>query len=341
MARKLWTIGIGLLLVSASTVVAQAPAVVTTADGNGADATLRGHGEYQRTHNYNDDVLSIRYVPFDVTDGMQKAIWRFDLSGVDLSGKAILDANMVLTLAGKAEQNGLGEGVDRISFWALNDGYVGGANDNLDQDGPYDDLGEEWGQTEVTWDNAPGHLAGGSSASAGVIDSLTAPIGSVDMDFDQVAAGDEATVQGEDLAAALRADTNGLVTVIAAETHHNGNYLPWYNFGNHYDFASAEHASYAAPTLEMEVRWHGDTDRDGDVDLTDFGRLATAYEQPGEYTWAEGDTDFDGSVGLVDFGRLATNYGVGVPPEPESAPEPAGLALLGLGAAWLSRRKRR
>ncbi|WP_428308393.1 PEP-CTERM sorting domain-containing protein [Lacipirellula sp.] len=83
----------------------------------------------------------------------------------------------------------------------------------------------------------------------------------------------------------------------------------------------------------------GDVNRDGLVNVNDFGGLSSNYLQPGVKTWDQGDFNSDGTVNVNDFGALSSNYNSAiVPPRPISAvPEPTsiamlGVALLGLGA---------
>ena len=103
------------------------------------------------------------------------------------------------------------------------------------------------------------------------------------------------------------------------------------------------------------VRWtyQGDATLDGQVDVSDLGRLATNWQQSAD--WSGGDFNYDGFVDVTDLGALATNWqlGVGNPlgqPSFEAAlasvglghvsvPEPAGMTLLGLAAASLLRRR--
>jgi len=96
----------------------------------------------------------------------------------------------------------------------------------------------------------------------------------------------------------------------------------------------------------------GDTNLDGDVDLTDLGALAGNYGATSGKTWAQGDFNGDGDVDLGDLGALAGNYGIGVPIAPGAPlnfafdaasvglPEPATMMLLGLGAFGVIRRRR-
>ena len=75
----------------------------------------------------------------------------------------------------------------------------------------------------------------------------------------------------------------------------------------------------------------GDADLDGDVDLDDFVLLKINFGT-GD-TWGEGDFDGDGNVDLDDFVILKNNFGT------TALPEPTTLALLGVGAAALLRRR--
>jgi hypothetical protein len=95
----------------------------------------------------------------------------------------------------------------------------------------------------------------------------------------------------------------------------------------------------------------GDSDTDGDVDLSDLGNLATNYEQSPPRGWGQGDFDCDNDVDLSDLGTLATNYSGGQAQAYSEfsaltgveVPEPAGLASLALlaGAKAAFGRRRR
>jgi len=78
-----------------------------------------------------------------------------------------------------------------------------------------------------------------------------------------------------------------------------------------------------------------DPDRNGVVDLTDFGILKTNFGVG--TTWAQGDFNADGKVDLTDFGILKANFGKDSGSAPASAvPEPSSIVLGLLAAAGLT-----
>ncbi len=93
----------------------------------------------------------------------------------------------------------------------------------------------------------------------------------------------------------------------------------------------------------VKYTYYGDTNLDGQVDVTDLGKLATHWQQTA--TWSGGDFNYDGFVDVTDLGLLATNWQAGVanplgPSFPDalrevglggvSVPEPAGSVIVGL-----------
>jgi len=80
----------------------------------------------------------------------------------------------------------------------------------------------------------------------------------------------------------------------------------------------------------------GDANLDGTTDAFDFALLAAAFNGAGG--WAAGDFNLDGEVDAFDFSLLAANFNQSAAPTP--LPEPASLALLGMGAAMLRRPRR-
>ncbi|MFP4105360.1 MAG: PEP-CTERM sorting domain-containing protein [Phycisphaerae bacterium] len=95
----------------------------------------------------------------------------------------------------------------------------------------------------------------------------------------------------------------------------------------------------------------GDTDFDGDVDTDDASVLLANWQQSGG--WEDGDFDGNGVVDLDDASILLANWPDTAAGETTSlsgfeslasasvVPEPATMALLGIGAVALIRRRRR
>ncbi len=104
----------------------------------------------------------------------------------------------------------------------------------------------------------------------------------------------------------------------------------------------------------VKYTYYGDANLDGQVDISDLGALATAWQTSA--TWSQGDFDYSGFVDISDLGKLATNWqlGVGSPLGPSfdealasvglagvSVPEPAGAVSLLLGCLAAGRLRRR
>jgi hypothetical protein len=91
----------------------------------------------------------------------------------------------------------------------------------------------------------------------------------------------------------------------------------------------------------------GDTDLDGDVDLSDLGSLASHYGAQSGSRWSRGDFDLDGDTDLNDLSELAANYGAGSAQALADfqaltgVPEPTGMALFAAAGALCMTRRRR
>jgi len=84
----------------------------------------------------------------------------------------------------------------------------------------------------------------------------------------------------------------------------------------------------------------GDANCDGNVGIADLVALADHYGLTPSAQWRQGDFTDDGTVGIADLTVLADHYGQAGGRTAAAVPEPAGAALLALGAIALRRRRR-
>ncbi len=61
-------------------------------------------------------------------------------------------------------------------------------------------------------------------------------------------------------------------------------------------------------SILIKYTYYGDTDLNGNVNLTDFNRLAANFGMTGQH-WFDGDFNYDTLVNLADFNLLAGNFG--------------------------------
>jgi hypothetical protein len=102
-------------------------------------------------------------------------------------------------------------------------------------------------------------------------------------------------------------------------------------------------------TLVMYT-YGGDANLDGKINIDDYGRIDSNVGFNGTvHGWYNGDFNYDGSINIDDYGIIDSNIGIQGPPlgaaQPLAGlavvPEPASVALIGLGAAALSGARRR
>jgi fibronectin-binding autotransporter adhesin len=113
--------------------------------------------------------------------------------------------------------------------------------------------------------------------------------------------------------------------------------------------------SVDASSLFIKFTFAGDSNLDGQVDVTDLGNLATHWQTSSD--WTGGDFNYDHSVDVSDLGMLATNWqqGVGSPLAPSrleealaavglsnvAVPEPAALTIsMAIFFTWRRRSRR-
>ena len=90
--------------------------------------------------------------------------------------------------------------------------------------------------------------------------------------------------------------------------------------------------------IAADVALEGDLNGDGFVGLDDLDLILGSWNQsvtPG----SEPDPSGDGYVGLEDLDTVLNNWNAGTPPTASVVPEPATLALIGLGGLAMIRRR--
>ncbi len=141
----------------------------------------------------------------------------------------------------------------------------------------------------------------------------------------------------------------GIATSMGDATHGLG-----YADNNSLGLASFSGQVVDSTSILIKYTYFGDANLDGQVDITDLGRLATNWQTAGY--WPQGDFDYSGFIDISDLGKLATNWqlGVGSPMGPSlnealaslgfsgtNVPEPASAVLASAAMAFVPRWRRR
>ena len=84
----------------------------------------------------------------------------------------------------------------------------------------------------------------------------------------------------------------------------------------------------------------GDANGDGVTDIVDLTALAANWGTEGGATLRQGDFNGDGNVNRVDYGYVWTGWGL-IDDGGGTLPEPAGLALMGIGSLVLIHRRKK
>jgi alkaline phosphatase len=129
---------------------------------------------------------------------------------------------------------------------------------------------------------------------------------------------------------------------------HTSAHVPIYAWGANAETISGlmDNTDIFNVTLGLEPQVPGDANGDGSVDNQDSGALFAEFGLTGLPGELQADFNMDGTVNLADFSIMRWNFGFGVVPSPDaelgaSAPEPATLGMLALGAGVVMRRRRR
>jgi hypothetical protein len=195
-----------------------AQTTLTTEDGSGADAHVWKGPNGNSSYGSATDVHAQDYSAVSSLLGYI----RFDTSGI--SGTI---SNVTLKLVSSLSSGAAGK---PFYIWGLKD------SQNADN----------WGESTITYNNAPG-LDGTVTGGDGELATQDVDLSKADRLDDgtllQVAAGSTVSFSNASLLNFLNEDTDGLITlIIGAPTAANDPAFKW---------ASKEHATYTAPTLEL------------------------------------------------------------------------------------------
>jgi hypothetical protein len=202
-------------------------AIISTADGNGADTMIRQDGATLQDTNYGSDGRI--WARSSTSNNRFDAIFlRFDISDYASGSFTGPAADLSIT---KWRDTDTGE---TVNVYGLNDG-----------------VGDNWGESAITYNNAPGiDQTGAPDGANDVVSGDTTLLGTLDLTGDE---GDIFTLSNANVLTFLNSDTDGLVTFIMARDPNNNGID---------DIASKEEAALDnitgsvgdfAPTLEFEA----------------------------------------------------------------------------------------
>lgn len=199
------------LLVALTGTIAQADSMtITTADGNGADTYVNGGTQAANNYGTQDNMLAAANGNLSFC---RKWYVRFDISDIP-AGESITAATLTIT---------------NNTDWATDSTAVAGVfglnnSENADN----------WGETTLTWNTAPGNETTGSAQgfiNADTLGTINAANGN---------GGAQSSFSSQELVDFLNADTDGLVTLMFKE-----------NSGGYLRGSTKEESIADAPTLQL------------------------------------------------------------------------------------------
>lgn len=212
---------VGAVLAGALLSAQAAPTHITTAQGKGADSSIRG-GDYANRAFGNLDILRVRNTA-DLRDA-RKTYLRFDLAGLK-DAKTATGAALNLTIA-PAEGSSPAD-----KEWTFR---VFGLRDATES--------ENWNETTLSWANAPAMVP--SSSFQTTEEAL--PLGTFILKG-KGNVGETVSFSSPELLNFVKSDTNGVVTLIVSRVERNED-----NSDNVvHIFAAKEHAQLAPPSLTV------------------------------------------------------------------------------------------
>ena len=222
MKNQFRTILLSAALFAVASAAQATPTTIGTYQGRGADLNVRGGTV--AGDNHNNAWLRVRNT--SNLDGARKVYVRFDLSNLPDAAKSATAARMTLQLLAAEGDSP----ADKV--WTFD---VSGLNDGSPE--------ENWGETKVTWNNAP--VSDPDSPVALNSDEVT-PLGQFTV-VGKGNAGDKVVFSSPALLKFLQTDADGLATFIITRRE-QGNLL---TDNVTHIFAPKEASKVAAPTLTV------------------------------------------------------------------------------------------
>ena len=190
---------------------------ITTSIGNGADSFITASSP-----STNFGVSEVIGVKRDTALGnSRKGYLRFDIGS---SFGSVSDASLNLSYAG-TNSGSINRPANPSTY------TVYGLKDNH--------LQENWSETGITWNNAPGNI---TSSTSGFNSSETTFLGTFDINFSTINIGDQLGFTTPALIDFLNDDSNGLISLLLSRSQAN--------FSIEY-FSSKENALLLEPTLSI------------------------------------------------------------------------------------------